>query len=124
MARGPIRNAGADGYIRHRLGVVYLRLGRYPEAIEQLRKALSREPELADARFHLGECYRRLGDEKKAIESYAALGGGICLKDRSAAVVNAVSSSSRERRPSAAATASGSGEASSSTLAHDRWIFA
>jgi tetratricopeptide (TPR) repeat protein len=27
---------------------------------------------LADARFHLGECYRRLGDEKKAIEEYEA----------------------------------------------------
>jgi tetratricopeptide (TPR) repeat protein len=40
--------------------------------MEQFRKALSKEPELADARFHLGECYRRLGDEEKAIEQYEA----------------------------------------------------
>jgi tetratricopeptide (TPR) repeat protein len=51
---------------------VYLRLGRDQDAIEQFRKALSKEPKLADARFHLGECYRRLGDEKKAIEEYQA----------------------------------------------------
>ena len=51
---------------------MYLRLGRYEEAIKQFRKALSKEPELADARFHLGECYRHLGDEKKAIEEYEA----------------------------------------------------
>ena len=51
---------------------MYLRLGRHEEAIEQFRKAISKEPELADAHFHLGECYRKLGNEKKAIEHFEA----------------------------------------------------
>ena len=51
---------------------MYLRLRRYQEAIEQFRTALSKEPELADARYHLGECYRSLGNEKKAIEQFEA----------------------------------------------------
>jgi tetratricopeptide (TPR) repeat protein len=48
-------NAGQDGYVHHRLGVTFLRLERYPDAIKQFRKALSKEPELADARYNLGE---------------------------------------------------------------------
>jgi len=27
---------------------------------------------MADAHYHLGECYRSLGDEKKAVEEYRA----------------------------------------------------
>jgi len=63
---------GADGYVHERLGVTFLRLSRYQDAIRQFRKALSKEPELADAHYHLGECYRTLGDEKKAAEEYQA----------------------------------------------------
>jgi tetratricopeptide (TPR) repeat protein len=47
-----------------------LRLARYEEAVKQFRKALSKEEDLADARYYLGECYRKLGNEKKAIEEY------------------------------------------------------
>jgi tetratricopeptide (TPR) repeat protein len=66
------RYAGRDGYIHARLGALLLRLGRYQEAITQLKKGLSKQSDMADARFHLGECYRQLGDDKKAIEEYRA----------------------------------------------------
>jgi len=66
-------NAGSsDGYVHQRLGATLLRLARYQDAIKQFRKALSKEPELADAHYQLGECYRSLGDEKKAVEEYQA----------------------------------------------------
>ncbi|RPH42766.1 MAG: tetratricopeptide repeat protein, partial [Planctomycetota bacterium] len=64
--------SGVDGYVHERLGVTFLRLNRYEDAIKQFRKALSKEPELADARYHLGECYRSMGNEKKALEEYRA----------------------------------------------------
>ena len=64
--------AGSDGYVHQRLGITLFRLGRYEEAIKQFRKALSKEAELADSQYYLGECYRSLGDEKKAIEAYEA----------------------------------------------------
>ena len=42
----------------------------YEDAIRQFRKALSKESERADAQFHLGECYRAMGEEDKAVEAF------------------------------------------------------
>ena len=65
------RHSG-NAYFHHHLGVVQYQLKRYDDAIKQFRRALSKEPGLASARYYLGECYMRLGDTGKAIEEFVA----------------------------------------------------
>lgn len=64
--------SGSNAYFYHHLGVVQYQMKNYDEAIEQFRKALSKEPRLADARFYMGECYLKLGDKEKAIKEFRA----------------------------------------------------
>jgi tetratricopeptide (TPR) repeat protein len=52
--------------------VIQFQLKEYKDAISQFKRALSKEPNLADARFFIGECYLKLGDEEKAIEEFRA----------------------------------------------------
>ena len=66
------KSSGSNAYFYHHLGVIQYQLKEYEEAIRQFKKALSRESDLADARFYMGECYLKLGDKEKAIEEFRA----------------------------------------------------
>ncbi|HVA14597.1 MAG TPA: tetratricopeptide repeat protein [Stellaceae bacterium] len=44
--------------------------GRWPQAIEQFRRALERHPNDARLLFELGECYRHSGDRGRAIQAF------------------------------------------------------
>jgi tetratricopeptide (TPR) repeat protein len=52
------------------LGVAFIELTRYLEAIEALREALRIKPDYLAAWFSLGVAYRRFGRSKEAIEAY------------------------------------------------------
>ncbi len=56
------------------LGNVYRRQGRRRQAIEWLRKAMEKEPELIDARYKLGLCYY----DQRDYETAAELLTGVC----------------------------------------------
>lgn len=43
------------------LGWIYVGLGRYPEAVAELSRAIRHDPEYAWAYYHLGEAHRRAG---------------------------------------------------------------
>ena len=52
--------------VNYRYGVVLEQLGRSPEAVPYLQKALASDPALGEAYFHLGRAYFDQGDLKKA----------------------------------------------------------
>ncbi|MBW2560152.1 MAG: tetratricopeptide repeat protein, partial [Deltaproteobacteria bacterium] len=52
---------------RNTLGVVLLKEGRYDEAIQEARRALSLDPDLSNALCVLGEAFRRKGNRRAAI---------------------------------------------------------
>lgn len=54
------------------LGIVYGRLGRDADAIEQFGQVLKLWPEAARAHFNLGALYARSGQRAKAIEHLQA----------------------------------------------------
>lgn len=53
------------------LGIVYYRLGKLPEAVESLNKAIELNPDRAAYHNQLGIVYRQSGQLDKARESYA-----------------------------------------------------
>jgi len=53
------------------LGLVYMHLGRYKEASEQLEKALLLDPRNASGHFQLGKAYRQLGKMEQANAEFA-----------------------------------------------------
>jgi tetratricopeptide (TPR) repeat protein len=53
------------------LGICYMELGRYPEAVKKIQEALGFDRNLrVDANFNLGVIHSKLGDSKKAIKHY------------------------------------------------------
>jgi Flp pilus assembly protein TadD len=60
-----------NNYIAHNdLGVAYLSLGRYQDALESCKQAIRIEPDYADAHNNLGNVYLSLGRWQYAIEAY------------------------------------------------------
>ncbi len=55
-----------DGYIIDSLGWAYYRLGRYPEAVEQLERAILLTPADPTINDHLGDAYWRVGRTREA----------------------------------------------------------
>jgi tetratricopeptide (TPR) repeat protein len=47
------------------LAKLYLQEGKYPEAIEQCRKALERDPKNQTALYHLIQALRKAGDKRE-----------------------------------------------------------
>jgi len=59
-----------SGYIRDSLGWVYFRLGRYDEAVAELKKALALSDEDAEIWEHLGDVYVAMGKTEEALHAY------------------------------------------------------
>lgn len=59
-----------DGYIMDSVGWTYYKMGRYPDAVEHLKKAVELVPSLADLRLHLGLAYEAAGDPHAALIEY------------------------------------------------------
>ena len=55
------------------LGIAYYNVGRYREAAEAFRKAISLKPEYAAAHFGLGATCVALGDRGAALKQYKIL---------------------------------------------------
>ena len=62
--------AGDEPYVRHVYGFALTAAGKYPEAVEQLKKAVELEPYFALPYVLLGQAYERQGDGKNASASY------------------------------------------------------
>ncbi len=61
-------------------GLELLKANKYEEAVEKFSKALSYRAEFPEALFNLGECYKKLSDNKKALNNYRLCAR--CLKQR------------------------------------------
>jgi predicted Zn-dependent protease len=64
--------AGDEPFVRYVYGWALAAAGKFPEAREQLTKAVELEPYFALPQVALGQTYERLGDGKKAQTAYAA----------------------------------------------------
>ena len=51
-------------------GVIYYRLGQFPQAIEKFKQAIHEQPDYAAAHFNLGFIYHLLGQDQLALEKY------------------------------------------------------
>ncbi len=51
-------------------GVIYYRLGQFPQAIEKFKQAIHEQPDYAAAHFNLGFIYHLLGQYDLALEEY------------------------------------------------------
>ena len=61
---------------REQIGVIHLRLGHRPEALESLKKAVALDPHLSDPHYLLANLYREMGDRPAAdreLSIFAAL---------------------------------------------------
>ncbi|MFQ5455960.1 MAG: tetratricopeptide repeat protein [Nitrospirota bacterium] len=65
-------------HIHNNIGLAYLDLDRYEDAIREFNIAISLYPELAETYFNLGSLYLRQGLDDKAIQSFKR---GISVKD-------------------------------------------
>src|SRR5437667_428999 len=52
------------------MGVEHFKSGRYKEAVEAYKRAISLKPDLAEAHNNLGVTYYKMGRDREAIESY------------------------------------------------------
>jgi tetratricopeptide (TPR) repeat protein len=59
-----------DAITYYSLGHTYLKMQRYPEAVEAYKKSLELNPASADAHANLGEAYHGVGNKGAAIEQY------------------------------------------------------
>jgi tetratricopeptide (TPR) repeat protein len=55
------------------MGLTYGTLGRYQEAIEAFKKAISLKPDDANAHFGLGLSYLSIGNRGSALDEYKIL---------------------------------------------------
>lgn len=70
MVRRALKLSPNAGYIMDSLGWIYYQKKDYEKALEWLKKADKAQGPDAEILFHLGDCYRALGREDKARESY------------------------------------------------------
>ncbi len=70
MVRRALELSPHSGYIMDSLGWVYYQKKDYKKALEWLKKADEAQGPDPEILFHLGDCYRALGREDKARESY------------------------------------------------------
>ncbi|WAJ29788.1 tetratricopeptide repeat protein [Antarcticirhabdus aurantiaca] len=66
MIRKAVELRPNDGYIIDSLGWAYYRLGRYPEAVEELERAVLITPADPTINDHLGDAYWRVGRQREA----------------------------------------------------------
>jgi predicted Zn-dependent protease len=65
-----VQIAGDEPFLRYVYGWALASAGKYPEAKEQLTKAVALEPYFALPHVALGQVYERLGDGKNAKAAY------------------------------------------------------
>jgi tetratricopeptide (TPR) repeat protein len=65
-----VQIAGDEPFLRHVYGFALTSAGKYPEAVEQLKKAVELEPYFALPHLILGQIYEHLHDGKNAQASY------------------------------------------------------
>ena len=58
----------SDATAYYYMGVEHFKSGRYKEAVEAYKRAISLKPDLAEAHNNLGATYRKLGWYKQAME--------------------------------------------------------
>lgn len=56
--------------IYYQAGLSAIKQNRHQEAVEKFTKALSFRPNFPEALFKLGECYEKIKDDRKALQSY------------------------------------------------------
>jgi tetratricopeptide (TPR) repeat protein len=72
LARQAVELTAGDARYLNTLGVVYYRLGQYPQAVETLERSLRESKGRADAfnLFYLAMCHARRGESPKAKDCY------------------------------------------------------
>jgi tetratricopeptide (TPR) repeat protein len=65
----------SNDIIQHDLGLACLEVGRLPEAIAALQRAIASNPRYADAHFRLGIAFEKLGSIREAIATYSRATG-------------------------------------------------
>ena len=64
-------NAGKDNYqVRYSLGLVYSKLGKSDEAIEQYKISIKMNPDFKSSIFNLASVFEAEGDKRQAVEYY------------------------------------------------------
>ncbi|MDT8318481.1 MAG: tetratricopeptide repeat protein [bacterium] len=58
--------------VHDNLGLVYMKLNRYEDAVGQFLLSIKAQRNFALSYLHLGNAYRKLGDDMKAIDTYKA----------------------------------------------------
>lgn len=67
---GIIRHSPASFLAQNNLGVAYVKLGRYDEAVERFQEALALKPGRVEANSNLADVHFRMGDYEKSLEYY------------------------------------------------------
>jgi tetratricopeptide (TPR) repeat protein len=65
-----LKLGGEDPSPRLGLGIAYMHLGRYPEAVVEYDKAISLGAEKSNALLGMGDSYLQLGDTLRAKQAY------------------------------------------------------
>ena len=60
----------ADMFSRHALAMEFIKLQRYPEALEAMIALLAADENHSGTYYHLGKLYEQLGDQENAISIY------------------------------------------------------
>ncbi len=60
----------ADMFSRHALAMEFIKLQRYPEALEAMIALLGADENHSGTYYHLGKLYEQLGDQENAISIY------------------------------------------------------
>ena len=58
---------------QNNLGVAYMNLGKWKQAIQALKEAVKLKPDYQGAHYNLGVAYLQAGDKKSATEEYNIL---------------------------------------------------
>jgi tetratricopeptide (TPR) repeat protein len=60
----------ADMFSRHALAMEFIKLQRYPEALEAMIALLAADENHSGTYYHLGKLYEQLGDHENAMKIY------------------------------------------------------
>ena len=69
----------ADMFSRHALAMEFIKLQRYPEALEAMIALLAADENHSGTYYHLGKLYEQLGDHENALKVYEK---GINIADK------------------------------------------